>query len=196
MLKKFVETYIKENSPTVALSPFEEDYAQSNELIHDDINIKQIDLSERFLDIYVERCNKESEETLSEEGLTFLEKPISYLKEHKEEFLYVESPSFSIIGIDSISIELDDIFKTYDVMFGLKLQKKYDSVLKDTMKQLFNTDQPKLAVMFNQQDGVWDMNFALNNVEGFNESKSILENIQLMYQFMFQVLSTIESHSK
>ena len=196
MLKKFVEAYIKNNSPNVTLTSFEEAYAQSNELIKADINIKKIELVERFSDIYVERCNKESEETLSEEGSTFLERPISFLKDHKEEFLYVESQSFSIIGIDSISIELDDIFKTYDVMFGLKLQKKFESALKDAMKQLFITDQPKMAIMFNQQDGVWDMNFALNHIERFNESNSLQENILLMYQFMFEVLSTIESNSK
>ncbi|WP_100333703.1 branched-chain amino acid aminotransferase [Bacillus alkalisoli] len=194
MLKKHVEAYIKENSPTVPLTSFEKEYVESTHLIQEDVTVTPIQLVERFSDVYVERCNKESEETLSEEGTSFLEKPISYLKDHKQEFLYIESQAFSIIGVDSVSLELDDIFATYDVMFGLKLQKKYEATLKETMKQLFNTDQPKMAIMFNQQDGVWDMNFALNHIEGFNESGSISENLQLMYHFIFQLLSTIESN--
>ena len=80
----------------------------------------------RFKDVYIERCDKETEELLAEESSSFLEQPIEYFKNHKNEFMYLESEWFDLIGVDAISFEADSVFGTYDVMMGLKLQKKYE----------------------------------------------------------------------
>lgn len=74
----------------------------------------------------MERSNKESEELISEENSAFLSQPIEYLKKNKDEFLYFESQWFELIGVEALSLEVDDVFGTYNAMFGLKFQKKWE----------------------------------------------------------------------
>lgn len=145
-----------------------------------------------FTDAYIERCSKETETMIANESSSFLNQPITYLKEHKNEFIYVESTLFEQIGVEGVSLEVDDVFGTYDVMLGLKLQKKYEKMLKDQLNNSLQGDEAKFDLMFSHDDGLWDLNFALNYVDGYTENLSIHEAFQLIHQFLNTLVHTIK----
>lgn len=145
-----------------------------------------------FNEAYIERCSKETETMIAHESSSFLNQPITYLKDHKSEFLYVESALFEEIGVEGVSLELDDVFGTYDVMLGLKLQKKFEKMLKEQLDQLLQGDEAKFDLVFSHDDGLWDMNFALNYVEGYRENISIHDGLQIIHQFLSTIVHTIK----
>lgn len=132
MLKKQMESYISESviENKIELFKKEKDYVEKHKLLPEDIIIVKKENASRFTDAYMERSNKESEELISEENSAFLSQPIEYLKKNKDEFLYFESRWFELIGVVALSLEVDDVFGTYNAMFGLKFQKKMGDVLK------------------------------------------------------------------
>jgi len=145
---------------------------------------------------YIERCDKESEQLISEENLAFLEQPLEFLKKHKNEFIYIELEWLDSFGVDSLSLELDDAFGTYDVMLGLKLQKKYDSSLRDQLHRQLSGEEPKFDLIFNHNDGLWDLNFSLNYVDGFNEEISIGDACNLIYHFLSKLVDQIKNKAE
>jgi hypothetical protein len=189
----------KENME-IELYPEEIWYLETHKLIPEEIreNITLVEKNEagRFSDIYIERCNKDSDQLISEEGSGFLKQPIEFLKSHKNEFFYIESQSFDLVETDAISLEIDDVFGTYDVMLGLKLQKKYDSALRGILEDQLSGEHPKFDLMFNREDGLWDLNFTLNYAKGFREDLTIGEACQVIYHFLFTVLDLLESDEK
>jgi hypothetical protein len=149
-------------------------------------------LNSSFTDAYIERCSKDTETMIANESSTFLNQPITYLKEHKNEFIYVESTLFEQIGVEGVSLEVDDVFGTYDVMLGLKLQKKFEIMLKEHLNNSLNSEESKFDLMFSHDDGLWDLNFALNYVDGYKENLSLNEAFQLIHQFLSQLVETIK----
>jgi hypothetical protein len=149
-------------------------------------------LNSSFTDAYIERCSKDTETMISNESSIFLNQPITYLKEHKNEFIYVESTLFEQIGVEGVSLEVDDVFGTYDVMLGLKLQKKFEKMLKEQLNNSLNGEEAKFDLMFSHDDGLWDLNFALNYVDGYKEDLSLNEAIQLIHQFLSQLVETVK----
>jgi hypothetical protein len=147
----------------------------------------------QFSNVYIERCDKETEQLISEENSAFLEQPLEFLKKHKNEFLYIELERLDSLGIDALSLELDDVFGTYDVMLGLKLQKKYDSPLREQLHRQLSGEEPKFDLMFNREDGLWDLNFSLNYVEGFNEGISIGDACEIIYHFLSKLVDQVKS---
>lgn len=149
--------------------------------------------SERFMDAYIERVHKETDESIAEETpASFFKEPIQFLKQHKSEFIYLESPAFDLIRVDAISLELDDMFGFYNVMLGLKLQKKYDQALKAYLSEHLDGPELRFGAMFNQADGLWDLNFALNYVEGFKDEMSIGDAYQLIYEFLSKLVEAVQ----
>jgi hypothetical protein len=57
-------------------------------------------------------------------------------------------------------------------------------------------DEAKFDLMFSLEDGLWNLNFALNYVEGFNEDITIGEAFQLIYRFLFQLVEAVEGERK
>ncbi|WP_042347563.1 branched chain amino acid aminotransferase [Bacillus massiliigorillae] len=199
MLKKQMEQYIEgllkedSNSQQIELYKEEKAYVEKHHLLpNQNITITEKDDSSRFLDVYIERCNKETEELIAEEGSQFLNEPLSYLVKHKNEFIYLESDYFNIIGVDAISLEVDDVFGTYNVMLGLKLQKKYESAIKSYLSNALSGDSVKSGIIFSQGDGLWDLNFMLNFVNGYKEDMTLREAYQLIYSFIFELGEVIE----
>ncbi|MGG4268298.1 branched-chain amino acid aminotransferase [Peribacillus simplex] len=194
MLKKQMESYISKSiiENKVKLFKEERDYVEKHKLIADDITIVEKENASRFTDAYIERSNKESEELISEENSAFLSQSIEYLKNNKEEFLYFESKWFELIGVEALSLEMDDVFGTYNAMFGLKFQKKMGEALKTYLTKELLEDIGSFSLMFNQGDGLWDVNFALDNVKGFREDLSLEETFNLIYHFLFILVETIE----
>lgn len=194
MLKKQIESYISKSliEKKVELFKEEKDYVEKHKLIADDIIIVEKENASRFTDAYMERSNKESEELISEENSAFLSQPIEYLKKNKDEFLYFESQWFELIGVEALSLEVDDVFGTYNAMFGLKFQKKMGEVLKTYLSKELQGGIGSFSLMFNQGDGLWDVNFALDNLKGFREDMSLEEAFNLIYHFVFILVQTIE----
>jgi hypothetical protein len=150
-------------------------------------------LNSSFTDAYIERCSKETETMITNESTSFLNQPLTYLKEHKNEFIYVESILFEKIGVEGVSLEVDDVFGTYDVMLGLKLQKKFEKMLKDQLNSSLHGDDAKFDLIFSHDDGLWDLNFALNYAEGFKETISLNEAFQLIHQFLSLLVESIKN---
>lgn len=148
-----------------------------------------------FSEAYIERCNKDTETMIANESSNFLNQPLTYLKDHKNEFIYVESILFEEIGVEGVSLEVDDVFGTYDVMLGLKLQKKFEKMLKDQLNHSLQGDEAKFDILFSHDDGLWDLNFALNYVDGYRENISLHEALQLIHQFLSTLVHTIKQTS-
>ncbi|OZM57369.1 hypothetical protein CIB95_07870 [Lottiidibacillus patelloidae] len=146
-------------------------------------------------DIYIERCNKETEELIEEELVTFLEKPITYLKSKSNEFIYIESPSLEDIKVDAISLELDDVFGVYNALLGFKVQKKHEEVIRSYFEKTLEADDPaKCGMMFNHDDGLWDINVAVNYIPGYKEDVTIEGALKLVTSLLENILDEVKNN--
>ncbi|MGF7015637.1 branched-chain amino acid aminotransferase [Ornithinibacillus bavariensis] len=194
-MKQYISSELMSEKHKVEIYQEEKEFIKKYDLISNDITLIEKDPTTRFLDAYIERCNKETEETIAKESFVFLEQPIDYLQKHKNEFLYLESNWLELIGVDAISLEVSDVFGTYDVMVGLQLQKKHEISLKENLSKELHGDEARFELIFNQKDGMWDLNFALNYVQGFNEEMSLEEAYRLIYRFIFKLVERVEEGS-
>lgn len=189
MLQERMRQYM--NSSTAPIFAIEKAYIEKHQLLPVEMNAKEAE-SERFEEAYIERCDKETEELLTVEDASFLNQPLSYLKDHSKEFIYIESHWFNLAGADAVSLEADDVFGTYDVMLGLKLQKKFGNSIKKYLSSNLSGGEPKFDLLFSQDDGLWDLNFALNYSEDFKEDITLNEAFNLIYRFLFNLAAEIE----
>ena len=193
MLQKRVQQYIDEMKGSdipVHLFKQERDYVLNQGLLDaDEVAAPKAD--SRFRDAYIERCDKETEELIGEESDDFLNQHMTYLKEHKNEFIYLESKWFALIGVDAVSVEVDDVFGTYDAMLGLKLQKKYRSQIESYLDGSLEGES-SYDLLFNGEDGLWDLNFTLNDHRDFDESQTMLTVYELIYDFLFNLLQSVD----
>ncbi|BDH61929.1 hypothetical protein MTP04_20590 [Lysinibacillus sp. PLM2] len=143
--------------------------------------------------LYIERCNKETEEVISQEAASFLTTPVKHLKQNLNEFLYIESSTFETIKTNAITLELDDVFKTYMVLLGFKVQKKHSVIIKEYLENnLHGQGIKNYSAMFSNEDGLWDLNIPLDFMENFNEEQTISEAIEITYNFLLGLTQTIE----
>ncbi|MGG1689115.1 branched-chain amino acid aminotransferase [Heyndrickxia ginsengihumi] len=198
MMKTQLLQYISNNAiknngeeKIIHLCKDEKEYAEQHSIISDDIKVILEEASFRFKDAYIERCDKETDDTITEVELSFLNQPITYLKNHQKEFIYLESDWFDVIKVDSISLEVDDVFGIYDCLLGLKLPKKAESSIKSFLNGTL-LEGAIFSLMFNQQDGLWDFNISLNHITGFREDMSIMDAYTLIYEFLFSLIVAIE----
>jgi hypothetical protein len=194
VLKKQILNFI-ENKQKLELFSLEKEYIEKHHLLNSGEEMVELGDEFRFSDAYIERGSKESEEMIAKEDVHFLSEKVDYLKRHMNEFIYLESRWFELIGVDAVSFEVDDLFRTYDVMVGLKLQKKWESLMRTALNSLLGDDD-KFDLMFSNEDGLWDLNFDLDAVEGFSESMTLNEAYQLIYQFLFHLVEQIEETKK
>ncbi|WP_017753955.1 hypothetical protein [Calidifontibacillus oryziterrae] len=143
-------------------------------------------------DVYIERCIKETDEGIAVESRNFLKQSLQYLEKHKNEYIYLEAKSFEELGVDGVCLEVDDVFRTYDVILGLKLQKKYGTALKNILHTKLQGNETTFDLMFNQADGLWDLNFGLNFVEGFQNELPLEKAFQLIFQFLEELIEEVE----
>lgn len=140
----------------------------------------------------IERCDKLSEELLEEETELFLAIPVQYLKEHSHEFMYVESDRFDVIRVDSLALEFDEAFGVYSALFGLRLQKKQGEFLHAYLTSHLQQEKMTYSVAFSGQDGLWEVNLALNALDEFSEQQSFAEVLVHLYRFVFGLLEELE----
>ncbi|MFJ9462838.1 branched-chain amino acid aminotransferase [Viridibacillus arvi] len=185
-IENYIENHISENK--IELFDIEKEYAEKHQLLTSGVSVAE----KAFHIDALERCNKETEELISAETPAFLQKPISYLKEQANEFVYVESSNFELIRMDAVALEFDDVFETYTALFGLKLQKKFGEAIKTYLNTHLQGDNAKYSVMFSAEDGLWDVNVPLDYLEGFSEAKSFEEIYNMIYVFFFKLVEEIE----
>ncbi len=198
MLQSNIQTYIEKEmnvqGQSLSLYQEEKEYALQKKLVPQNLMIEEKEESLRFKDSYIERVDKETDELIAEEfPLSFLDTPISYLKEHRSEFLYVESKWFEFIKLDGCSFEVDDVFGTYKVLTGLHMQKKFGSLLKQFFAKELNESPTSVQLLFNDKDGLWDVNIELDAIKEFNEKMSIGEVLVLTYRFFFHLVEYVEN---
>ncbi|CJF74623.1 hypothetical protein [Priestia megaterium] len=198
MLQSNIQTYIEKEmnvqGQSLSLYQEEKEYALQKELVSQNLMIEEKEASSRFKDSYIERVDKETDELIAEESpLSFLDTPLSYLKEHRSEFLYVESKWFEFIKLDGCSFEVDDVFGTYKVLTGLHMQKKFGSVLKQFFAKVLNESPTSVQLLFNDKDGLWDVNIELDAIKEFDEKMSIGEALVLTYRFFFHLVEYVEN---
>lgn len=141
----------------------------------------------------MERCDKETEETIQTESPTFLNTPISYFQKHINEFLYIECPAFEKIKVDALCIEMDDVFRTYMALFGLKVKKKYGEEIKKYLEEHLHTDSVKnYSALFSDMEGLWEINLPLDYLEGFHEEMSIEQAIVLFCGFIQNLIGHLQ----
>ncbi|MBT2637981.1 branched-chain amino acid aminotransferase [Bacillus sp. ISL-39] len=197
MLKKGMEHYIQkklsENKDSVELFREEKEYGIKHDLF-DQGSVSIIDMpsENRFKDAYIERGDKATDEFLAREDEDFLEEKINYFDKHKNEFLYVESQWWEMVGADAVSFEKDDVFGNYDVMLGLKLQKKQDSKIRQFLSENLAGEGAAYDLIFDGNEGVWSLNFALNDLEGYDEELTVGQALGLIYSFLMKLAESIE----
>ena len=187
MLKKQMELLLNEqgNGPLVDV---EKAYAQKHAYLSDE-EIAQ--LTTLHFDV-IERCDKETEELLTEEKASFLVMPIHYLKEHPNEFLYVASERLNVIRVDSFALEFDEMFGVYSALFGLRLQKKQSEFLHSYLKAHLQHEKMTYSAAFSGQEGLWEVNFAIDALDGFSEEQSFDEVLVHLYRLIFGLLEALE----
>ncbi|MGE7717219.1 hypothetical protein SAMN04487776_1124 [Priestia megaterium] len=198
MLQSNIQIYIEKEmnvqGQSLSLYQEEKEYALQKKLVPQNLMIEEKEESLRFKDSYIERVDKETDELIAEESpLSFLDTPISYLKEQRSEFLYVESKWFEFIKLDGCSFEVDDVFGTYKVLTGLHMQKKFGSLLKQFFAKELNESPTSVQLLFNDKDGLWDVNIELDAIKEFNEKMSIGEVLVLTYRFFFHLVEYVEN---
>lgn len=193
MLKKQMEQYIANNirANSIELFDMEKDYVEKQQLLSQGVSVTNKTL---YFHV-IERCDKETEELIHAEKQELLSTAVSYLKKQQNEFIFAESSALEVIGVDAIALEFDDVFETYTALFGLKLQKKFGPAIKAYLDAHLHGEGVKYSVMFSGEDGLWDVNFALDFVEGFSEEQSFEEIYALIYRFVFGLNEAIEDES-
>lgn len=189
-MTQYIQQLIEKETTEIELYKEEKAYAEKHQLIPS--TIKGIEKANRFENAYIERCEKETVNLIIVETALFLEKNIEHLKNHLREFIYVEDPLFDIVGIDALSMEVDDVFGTYTALFGLKMKQKNEAAIKNYLETNLADQRGRFSVSFSGQDGLWNMNLAVNYIEGFREDMTLLEAYELVYTFVFKMVETIE----
>lgn len=202
MLQKTIKAYIENelsNHPdnqSIGIYKEEKDYAEQNNLVPDQVTLVEKRALSRFDNAYIERVDKETEELISvEKPEEFLKNKVSFVKNNKKEFLYLESDSFSIIRIDGLALEHDDVFGSYKVLLGLKQKKIAGTIIREWLYAKANGESTKFQLLFNDKDGLWDLNFDCDLVEEFNEDLSLHAGFEMIYSFLFKLVNEIEENS-
>ncbi|WP_059173143.1 hypothetical protein [Bacillus sp. FJAT-27445] len=188
MLKTNMEKLLKKNEPLFAE---EIKYAEKHGLIEEG-TVSERNPVERFKDAYIELSDKETEQMVSKGGQELLQQPISFLKKNLNQFIYVESQWFELVDVDAVVFEVDDVFRNYQALLGLKLQKKYGEALNQLLQGKFEFAKNDYSLMFDGGEGIWNFNFSLESLKEFNEERSIDETLNFVYRFLFSLLESVE----
>lgn len=140
----------------------------------------------------IERLKKETDESVAVEGQDFLRQPIQFLKENIHEYVFIEEDSLNSIRVDGLVFEYDEMFEVYTALFGLKLQKKMGITLKNFFNDNLKHITGASSAMFSAEDGLWEVNIALDAISSFNHDGTIEQAYEVFYQFVADLLLALE----
>lgn len=189
-MTQYIQQLTETDANKIELYKEEKAYAEKHQLIPATLEV--IEKENRFKNAYIERCEKETVNLIIVETAIFLDEKLEHLKTHLREFVYLEDQSLDLVGIDALSLEVDDVFGTYTALFGLKMKQKYEAAIKAYLEENLVDQRGKFSVSFSGQDGLWNMNLAVNYIEGFRDDMTLLEAYELIYAFVFKMVETIE----
>ncbi|MFY0758580.1 hypothetical protein AB1K32_06825 [Metabacillus dongyingensis] len=199
MLKKTIKAYIENemaNHPenlSIGIHKAEKEYAEAHSLVPEQVNLEELKALSRFMHSYIERVDKETEELIAvEKPSDFLQEKVSFLKTNQKEFVYLESEWFDIIKIDGLTLEHDDVFGTYKGLLGLKQKKAAGSSIREWLNEKAKGESTKFQLLFNDKDGLWDVNFDCDLIDGFHENLSLNASFELIYEFLFQLVNELD----
>lgn len=191
-MTSYIEQLINEHGTSIKLFKEQQQYAEKHALLPTSTTVSIVEPTARFENAYLERCDKETEELILIEAPIFLQEKLSHFKERKHEFMFIESNLLRFIGVDALSFEIDDVFDTYTVLFGLKMKKNRAEAISQYLSRHVKDEVGNFSIAFSGQDGLWDINFALNYIDGYEENLTIAEAAELAYQFIFSLVETVE----
>lgn len=194
-LKKHIQQLVEQDSTELALYKEEIESAYTYHLLTDHLTVIEKDPMKRYDHGYIERTDKDSLKLIAVETIPFLQENISLLKDHPTEFVYIESLSFDMLGIDAISLEIDDVFQTYTALLGLKAKKKYEQAIKNYLDTHLSGDEGRFSIAYSTQDHMWDINFSLTYVDGFTENLTLQQACDLAYSFVFSMAESLEGNA-
>lgn len=142
----------------------------------------------------IERCNKQTDDLIATEGTDFLSSSIHFLKEHDQEFLYMESPLFEELKMDAVVFEYDEMFDAYTALFGLRLQKKHATAIKEYLHTHLRSIFGASSASFSGNEGLWEINIALTAIEGFKEDGTLLEALTLLEKFVRALINEVTAN--
>ncbi|QPC46491.1 hypothetical protein [Mangrovibacillus cuniculi] len=195
MLKKRYQEFLSQHSQqNVPLQVSEQEYNYVNQYSEmNATNLEVLEKPEKILSPYVERVEKETEETVKMMDETFLQQDFSFLYRKKSEYVYIESKWFDVIAMESLSIEVDDVFNNIELMFGLRLQKKKMDEIKSFLTDQLSLEKGRLSVLFNGQDGLFDINISLETLPNYQEEMSFSEILSALYDLLFTLHVDLET---
>lgn len=188
----YIEQLTKEHGHAIKLFEEQQRYAEMHHLLPESTTVSTMDSSTRFESAYIERCDKETEELILIEAPSFLKESLTHFDERRHEFMLLESTILRFIGVDALSIEIDDVFETYTALFGLKMKKNRAEAITNYLNTHLQQEVGNFSIAFSDKDGLWDINFALNYIDGYTESLTIGDAAELAYQFIFNLVETVE----
>lgn len=189
LLLKKLETYIKKQDTDKVLL-LEEEF---NHLTETFANVEVVNSVDRFSDLYLELVNKETDETVeSDLPYSFLDSQMNYFEKNIENYLYIESSAFEIISAESFMIEVDSVFSTYELILGLQLPKKKEKDIRNYINANLQEESASFQLLFNDKDGLWELNLPLDKINGFDKNMTLAESIKLAYLFLFNLGIALE----
>lgn len=189
MITKWMNQYIEKHNAEegIALNDRQKEFLKEKGMLSSDMKVLP---APAFAPSY--SCsNKETDEPLETPANTG-DLAVSYVKAHPNDYMFAEEPAFTTIGVDGVVLEMDDVFGTITALFGLQVQKKHGEWLKKYIDAKLGTAAGTRSLMFSADDGLWDVNIALDYVDGFAETKSFDETLELVYEFVFNMLVDLE----
>ncbi len=192
MITNWLKTYIETNNTEgiVPLNAVQKEFAEKHGLLPDGTEAAAAPV---FSPAYSLADKETDEERKIDQALG--NTPVSYVKQHPDEYVYAEEPLFITVGIDGVSIEVDDVFGTVTALFGLRVQKKHGDWLKTCIDSKLGTAPGTRSLMFSNEDGLWDVNIALDYAEGFSENFTFDETLQFLYDWVFRMLAALEEEA-
>lgn len=192
MITNWLKTYIETNNTagSIPLNAVQKEFAETHGLLPEGTAAVP---APAFSPAY-SLANKETDEEqmpIQALGNT----PVSYVKQHSEDYVYAEDPVFSTVGIDGVSLEMDDVFGTVTALFGLRVQKKHGDWLKTYIDDKLGTAPGTRSLMFSGEDGLWDVNIALDYADGFSDDFTFDQTLQFLYDWVFRMLAALEEEA-
>jgi len=195
LLKSKIEKYMNNHKVDGKIALYKEEVAFYIEKgIVSQEEIVEVKDEKRFSDLYLELANKETDELIVDEvEASFLNDQIHYLETNLDQYIYVESSAFQMISTESFILEVDSVFKSYELLLGLQLQKKFEKDIRSFIEDALEGDNIRYSLMFNGQEGLWEVNLPLENVKGFNKEMTVSEAIKLAYLFLFDLSKSLDN---
>jgi len=97
-----------------------------------------------------------------------------------------------MISTESFILEVDSVFKSYELLLGLQLQKKFEKDIRSFIEDALEGDNIRYSLMFNGQEGLWEVNLPLEKINGFNKEMTVSEAIKLAYLFLFDLNKSLD----